>query len=1173
MSAATLNVLIVEDSEADAQLMVIELQRAGFEPIVVRVETEAEFRVKLATTTDVILSDFRLPRFDALRALRIAREHGQDVPFLIVSRAIGEEAAVRAIQCGATDFLLKNRLDRLGMAVSQAIKQRKLRTAERKETESRARLELALTVAKMGVWEWDLQHDSVNLSRELREILGINDDGGTFAAFQSLFHPEDSDRVMDAVASAVESRTQFVTDFRIIRTTGETRWLSMIGRCETDEIDSPKRLFGTVQDITERKWSENALTENEAQLRGTLNNLLEGCQILDADLRFVYLNANAVRHCRRAAGELIGQRIVDAYPGIDQTPLYTTLRRCLEEQIPADLENRFVFPDGSVGVFDVSILPASEGIVILSYEITERKVAEDEQRQSEQRFRESEERYRLALDAAEQGTWQYDYATNEVWLDEKCRAHNGVSGSLVKPEVAFERMYPGDTEHLISVATAALNDVDGDGSFSSEYRIKHLDGTVKWITLAAKFQFTGVLGKRTPRQIHGTTQDITKRKRAETAVHRQSLVLEQIAIGAPLKSVLQDLVELVEDQLSGSICTIHLVDRKRNLLRFAAGANLPAEFAQTAETLPIGPGVGSCGTAAFLGKPVIVSDIATDPLWADFRDLALQHELRSCWSVPILASSGVGPTANADEVLGTFAVYRHEIATPDPEEELILATVVHLARVAIDRESSFQALRESEARYSAISEITRSVTFAVRYRLDGTSIIEWARPRFGLLSGYTEDECRSRGWAMMFHADDRNRVQDMFRRIATGQVEREEFRYLTKSGQILTVLLQGRFLEWDPTTEEGVIIGGVLDITELKSAERALRASEERFQLALRGANDGLWDWDLTTGHVFFSPRWKSMLGYEDSELIDNFDTWLNLLHPDDRTAAKDRVRDFLNGPRENYESEFRMRHKSGQYLNILARSFATRDAQGSPIRMVGTHQNITERKQADEELRAGRQRLESLSRQLITTREAELRHLARELHDEIGQELTLMKMNLRDIQRTSDEKLRTRLDENISMIERAVNQVRNLSLNMRPPHLDDLGLVATLHWYLKQQAKIAGFQEHISVIPPDIRVPTDLATVCFRISQEAVTNAMRHATPGRIEIELRQRNEELHLTIHDDGIGFDVEEARRLASSGTSLGLTSMHERASLAGGRIEIASTPGQGTTIHAWFPSSPS
>jgi signal transduction histidine kinase len=212
---------------------------------------------------------------------------------------------------------------------------------------------------------------------------------------------------------------------------------------------------------------------------------------------------------------------------------------------------------------------------------------------------------------------------------------------------------------------------------------------------------------------------------------------------------------------------------------------------------------------------------------------------------------------------------------------------------------------------------------------------------------------------------------------------------------------------------------------------------------------------------------------------------------------------------------------------------------------------------------------LQTLSRELIQAQEAERRRLARELHDEIGQVLTAVKMNLQAVQRADAPKPDGRLSESIGIVERALQQVRNLSLDLRPSLLDDLGLVAALRWYVDRQAGRAGFQGQFTADPGRVDVPPDLATACFRVAQEAVTNVIRHAKARTVHVGLRLTDGELQLTVRDDGAGFDVPQARRRASRGGSLGLLGMQERAQLVGGRMEIDSAPGRGTEVRVRFP----
>lgn len=222
------------------------------------------------------------------------------------------------------------------------------------------------------------------------------------------------------------------------------------------------------------------------------------------------------------------------------------------------------------------------------------------------------------------------------------------------------------------------------------------------------------------------------------------------------------------------------------------------------------------------------------------------------------------------------------------------------------------------------------------------------------------------------------------------------------------------------------------------------------------------------------------------------------------------------------------------------------------------------------EQVRAGRERLQTLSRRLIEAQESERRRIARELHDRIGQALTAVKINLQTIQRLPDSASSAAyLEESIETVERALQQVRNLSLDLRPSLLDDLGLVAALRWYVDRQAQRAGFSALFTADPFDARLPTEVETTCFRVAQEALTNIVRHSRARRVEVQLRHSETELQLLIHDDGAGFDVQAALDSSMRGASLGLLGMRERVHLVGGKIEIESSPAAGTEIRVRLP----
>lgn len=232
----------------------------------------------------------------------------------------------------------------------------------------------------------------------------------------------------------------------------------------------------------------------------------------------------------------------------------------------------------------------------------------------------------------------------------------------------------------------------------------------------------------------------------------------------------------------------------------------------------------------------------------------------------------------------------------------------------------------------------------------------------------------------------------------------------------------------------------------------------------------------------------------------------------------------------------------------------------------------ITERQRVELKLRTSEERLQRLSGKLIEAQEAERRHIARELHDEIGQALTAVKINLQALQHLFPSRdLATRSHESIEIVEVALQQVRSLSLDLRPSLLDDLGLLAALRWYVDVHTRRSGIIGEIVAQPINTKLSSNLETTCFRIVQEALTNVIRHAKAQLVTIELWQWETQLHLKISDDGVGFDVNAAIIKATSGGSLGLLGIEERVLLVGGQINIESMHQQGTKIHAQFPVS--
>jgi signal transduction histidine kinase len=172
-------------------------------------------------------------------------------------------------------------------------------------------------------------------------------------------------------------------------------------------------------------------------------------------------------------------------------------------------------------------------------------------------------------------------------------------------------------------------------------------------------------------------------------------------------------------------------------------------------------------------------------------------------------------------------------------------------------------------------------------------------------------------------------------------------------------------------------------------------------------------------------------------------------------------------------------------------------------------------------------------------------------------------------VQTPGTEALAPRLNESLVVVERVLEQVHDISLNLRPSILDDLGLEPALRWYTERQAALVGLRVEFHADRLEQRLDPMIETECFRVAQEALTNVVRHAQAKAVTVELRQKDGQLQLRVRDDGIGFDVVAVREKAVLGASLGLLSMEERTALAGGGLEFNSIPGHGTEVHTWFP----
>jgi PAS domain S-box-containing protein len=434
-------------------------------------------------------------------------------------------------------------------------------------------------------------------------------------------------------------------------------------------------------------------------------------------------------------------------------------------------------------------------------------------------------------------------------------------------------------------------------------------------------------------------------------------------------------------------------------------------------------------------------------------------------------------------------------------------------------------------------------------------------PRWKQMLGYADDEIAPHVniWEQLLHPDDRARAKALKDAVERGQPYEGEFQLRHKAGHYITVLTRGLPIRREEDGRLVRIVGTHLDITQRKRTELALRESEERLTLAFAGAQEGIWDWNLETNAVVYSSRWKQMLGYGDDEIEPYISAWERLVHPADRATA-DRAHESVTRGQPTYEAEFRLRHKDGHYVHVLSRGFPVRlDAGGPVIRIVGTHFDLTERRKREAE----HARTELLAH-LVFVQEDERRRIARDMHDQFGEQLTALSLRIALLTEACapGADLAGHLAALETIAQRLDRDVDQLVWQLRPTALDDLGLRAALTNYIQewsQRAHIAA-ELHTSGLLDD-RLAPEVETALYRIAQEALNNVAKHSRARRVEVILERRAECVLLILEDDGVGF---EPAHSAADRHGFGLVGMQERAALVGASLAIESTPGKGATI---------
>ncbi len=479
---------------------------------------------------------------------------------------------------------------------------------------------------------------------------------------------------------------------------------------------------------------------------------------------------------------------------------------------------------------------------------------------------------------------------------------------------------------------------------------------------------------------------------------------------------------------------------------------------------------------------------------------------------------------------------------------------------------SLQVLRTSEGRWRAIFE-NSAVGIVVN---DPKGVFTATNRAYQEMVGYTDEELRALSSMDITYEDDRQSNSALARELWEGKIPRFqcEKRYRRKDGGLIwarTTVSLAPGTETVPPFAMAIIE----DITERKRAEEQLRRSEAYLAESQRLSHLGSWAATIIPSRklLFWSQENYRICGFDPANGTPSLQAVEGRIHPEDRPKGHEAVRGAIR-ERRDFVFDFRLVLPDGTTKFCHSIGHPVVNETGDVVEFTGTVMDVTESKRSEEALQRSFDQLRALTAQLQSVREEERTMVAREIHDELGQALTAIKLDVsalvRELRPDQGHAIQ-RSQSILKLLDETIQSVQRISTNLRPGILDDLGLAAALEWTAEEFQARTGTKCWISVSDEDTAIDTDRATALFRIFQETLTNVARHAKATEVNVRLVKENGNLILEVHDNGLGIREEQL----SAGKSLGILGMRERARLLGGELTIQGVPGGGTTVRVRIP----
>jgi PAS domain S-box-containing protein len=875
-----------------------------------------------------------------------------------------------------------------------------------------------------------------------------------------------------------------------------------------------------------------APAEAEAKYRALLEAAMDAVFLETLAGEIIDCNDAAGRLYGYARGEMIGLHVADLVPD--------EIARTLPDVITAELAEGGVRVEALGKRKDGSVFPTEVSTRLLgSPEATYAMICVRDvtgPRAAERALRLSEAKYRLLVDSTYDWEMWISPAGKVLYASPASRRITGHAPQVYEadPDLLTRLVHPDDRSayaaHTLAERSGALGELT--------FRLVHADGSVHSIHHVCRPLYSAgdeFLGTRI------SNRDVTEARRTEEQLAAMQSLLLASTEQSPAGIIVIDTPDLVFRTFNSAAAEI------TGLRPDELPLNMPLrDYSASWQIFR----AGSATPCAFSDLPVARAVLKGETLQNESL-LVRRHDGSERWVL-----------ANAAPVRGSRG-------------EIVAGITVFLDMT--ERRQASEALRESEERYRRLLESVTNYVYTVEVK-DGRPVSTRHGPGCEALTGYTAREYAANPllWHSMVYDADKPAVTDQAARVLAGEGPLQlEHRIICKNGAIRWVR-NTSVPHFDAHRRLVAYEGVLVDITERRLAEETLKESEARYRTLFEQANVAIFLADAAGRILDVNRRACQLLGYARERLLAMH--MADLLPPD--------VRPSTDVPAQPQPFETLYWHSSGRRIPVeITNTRLT--AQGGSASM-SVVRDISDRKQAEEaqqrardelekrveerttELHTANWRLRQMTRRVVMTQEDERRHLARELHDEAGQLLTGLKLSLETSRRQPPEQAQEGIRRAVEAVSDLIQRIRNMSLDLRPAVLDDLGLLPALLWHIDRYTAQTGVRVSFEHTGLETRFAPEIETAAYRIVQEALTNVARHSGAKEATVRLWVDQAALNAQIEDHGVGFDPEAVLETMLTGArSFGLAGIRERVLLLEGQLTVESMPGQGARLTAELP----